>query len=259
MGSVEIAGMIFAYLSLLIPFAVILFIQPGLFKDAIVSVMRMSLQLFLAGLYITVLFKWNSGPLNIAYLILMVCVANYSLVKNSGLRFSIYRYTLPALMISLCTVLFWFLFTVYRPEPVLDARYLIPLSGMFLGNSMNRSIVTLERLFSSIRKDWEGFASLITMGATVFEAIPPYLRESYKAGLGPFLANMSTIGIVFLPGMMTGQILGGASPITAVKYQVTVMLAIFAASELSTILVLFFTLKKGFDRMGFLRTDIFRD
>ena len=129
---------------------------------------------------------------------------------------------------------------------------------MLLGNSMRRTIITLERFYGSIRRDWEGYLSLVMMGATVSEASKPYLRTAYKAGLEPMLANTATMGLVFLPGMMTGQILGGSSPAMAIKYQIVIMLAITAAAELSTLLSVRLSLRRAFDAWGYLRQELFR-
>ncbi|MBW2278381.1 MAG: ABC transporter permease, partial [Deltaproteobacteria bacterium] len=96
------------------------------------------------------------------------------------------------------------------------------------------------------------------MGASVREAAAPYISTAYRVGLAPWLASMATIGLVFLPGMMTGQILGGSPPLTAISYQIAIIIAIHVATELASMLAIRFSMRKGFDELGFLRLEIFK-
>ena len=188
----------------------------------------------------------------------MLAVANVSVLKGSGLRLALFAHTFPALLVAIGATLAYFTIFVFDPEPLYDAKYMIPVAGMLLGNSMRRTIVTLERFYTSIRRDPEGFAALLTMGATVREAARPYLRNAYSAGIGPVMASLATMGLVSLPGMMTGQILGGSSPAVAIRYQIAIMLAIFVATEIATLLSILLSLRRSFDAYGFLRPGVFR-
>jgi putative ABC transport system permease protein len=161
-------------------------------------------------------------------------------------------------VLAVASVTVYYMVLVFRPTPLYDARHLIPITGMILGNSMNRVIVTLERFYSSVRQHSEGYAASIAMGATVREAAASHLRAAYRAGLSPALANMATIGLASLPGMMTGQILGGSEPMTAVQYQIAIVLAIYLATDLAGLLCVTFSMRRGFDEYGFLRLDIFK-
>ena len=257
-NDISMFNMMLTVATIVLTFIIFYILKINLFKEAVISAGRMTIQLFLVGIYLSWIFRFNHPFINIAYILFMAAIANYTLIKNSGLRLNLFNYTFPALLIGLSTVLVYFMFFVYTPTPIYDAKYLIPIAGMLLGNSMTRAIVTFERFYNSVKDDSEGFASFIVMGGTVREAIIPYLRTAYKAGISPSLANMATIGIVFLPGMMTGQILGGSPPIVAIKYQITISLAILAATELSTLLMILFSLKKGFDSYGFLNMNVFK-
>ena len=86
----------------------------------------------------------------------------------------------------------------------------------------------------------------------------PFLREGFKSAVNPFIASMATYGIVALPGMMTGQILGGSSPMVAVKYQITIVTAIFVVTAMSVLLTILFTLKASFNGYGTLNKGIFK-
>ena len=96
-----------------------------------------------------------------------------------------------------------------------------------------------------------------SLGASQYEALLPYLRESVQLALKPTLAAMATMGIVALPGMMTGVILGGASPEVAIKYQIMIMIAIVVSTIMSVVLTILMTLRVCFNRYGVLRQNVF--
>lgn len=253
---IELWGMVAAFSTVLVSVIVLRLLRVGLIRALLVAVARMSAQLGLVGLYLTFLFDLNHPAVNLGYVLLMTAVANLAVLRNSGLQLKMFAFTFPALLLAMGGTLAYFIGLVYSPDPLVDARYVIPVAGMLLGNSMNRTIVTLERFYSSIRADPEGYSALIAMGAAVREAMLPYLREAYRAGLSPALAAMSTMGIVFLPGMMTGQILGGSAPMVAIKYQITIILAIWVATELASVLCIVLSVRGAFDDHGFLRPGV---
>jgi len=257
-NEISLVGFIAAYAA--VPLSMIILKAMGvrLQKDMLISVFRMSVQLGLVGLYLTFIFDLNSPWLNIAYITLMVGAANFSLLRGSGLRLGFFKYTFPALFVAMAVVLLYYIAVVYKPVPIWDARYLVPIAGMLLGNSMNRTIITLERFYSAVRKDKDGYAAMVVMGATTREAASPYLTQAYRAGLQPSLATMGTMGIVSLPGMMTGQILGGSAPHVAIQYQITIILAIFMATEIASVLSTLLSMRYGFNKLGFLRVDVFK-
>jgi len=96
------------------------------------------------------------------------------------------------------------------------------------------------------------------LGATLSEAVRPYMQKALQAAAGPLLATIATMGIVSLPGMMTGQILGGSMPVMAIKYQIAIVISIFSAMILASGLNLLFSMKIAFDDFGMLRGDIFK-
>jgi putative ABC transport system permease protein len=118
---------------------------------------------------------------------------------------------------------------------------------MILGNMLSGNIVGLNHFFNNIRKMEKKYLAVLALGADRNEALLPYVRESIQAAVNPTLASIATIGLVSLPGMMTGQILGGASPVVAVKYQMAIMIAIFVTRMLSIYLALLLTKRTAFD------------
>ena len=106
-------------------------------------------------------------------------------------------------------------------------------------------------------KDENLYFYKLSLGATKFEALLPFAKQSFIAALNPTIATMATMGIVSLPGMMTGQILGGSVPLVAIKYQIAIMVAILASTVLSILLSLVFTLRISIDKSGVLKKDYF--
>ena len=98
----------------------------------------------------------------------------------------------------------------------------------------------------------------LAQGALLHEAIRPHMRKACQAALAPTVATMATIGLVSLPGMMTGVILGGASPAIAIKYQIVIMICIFSGTAITVALGLWLTAKRGFTPYGVLDRTIFR-
>lgn len=99
----------------------------------------------------------------------------------------------------------------------------------------------------------------LSLGATRFEAVRDFAKRSFVSAMNPTIASMATMGIVSLPGMMTGQILGGSVPLVAIKYQIAIMIAILASTVLSISLSIFFTVGKSFDKYGVMQKSVFAE
>lgn len=230
----------------------------GILKPLFYSTVRMSIQLILIGIFLKYLFVWNNTFLNIVWLAVMTLVAVFSAIRNSSMK--VKKILLPAyLSFSLATfsiVMFLNLFVI-RLDYVFDARYLVVLGGMLLGNSLRGNIIGITAFYKDIKKDTKKFLYTLALGATFKESILPYLRESVQLALKPTFASMATMGIVALPGMMTGVILGGTSPEVAIKYQIMIMIAIVVSTILSVFLTILTTLGICFSKYGTLREDLF--
>ncbi|MDD3050647.1 MAG: ABC transporter permease [Candidatus Cloacimonetes bacterium] len=252
--------LLIVYAMLAIPLAIMTIYKIGLSKKSIISIVRMSIQLALVGLYLKFIFSLNSILLNVGWILIMITVASSNVTSSANLKKKIFLPRLwGGIAFSTLSVLSVFVIAAVRPQPFYDARYLIPISGMILGNCMRGNVVGLERFFSDLKTNHKEYMSSIFMGATVSEAVKPWIRLSLASALAPTVSTMATMGIVSLPGMMTGQILGGSSPLTAIKYQMAIMVAIFVAVTLGTWLNLIFCIKAGFNEYGMLREDIFTD
>ena len=250
--------LIAGYALLLFPLAIFMWYGVKLFRETVISVVRMTLQLLFVGFYLQVVFNWNSPWINCLWIAVMVLVADASIVRSCGLR--VRRFVLPlaiALLAGVLVPLLLFVLVIIRPEPILDARYVIPIAGMILGNCLRADIVGIRGFYEAIHKQEKVYLTSLAAGATLHEAVLPFMREALEAALRPTIATMATIGLVSLPGMMTGVILGGANPMTAIKYQIAIMLAIFSGTAITVVLAIFLTLRNSFTAYGILDRGIF--
>ena len=115
----------------------------------------------------------------------------------------------------------------------------LPLFGMILGNVMIGTSLGLHTLTGHLKRDRATVEAQLLLGANRWTATAPVVRRALKNGFMPIINSMSAIGIVFLPGMMTGQILAGVDPQQAVKYQLLIMFLIAGATGLGVLLAVF--------------------
>ena len=137
---------------------------------------------------------------------------------------------------------------IVQVKPSYTPQYFIPLGGMIIGNAMNAATIALDRLFSDLRKGRAEIELAFCLGATYQEATQPILRDVIKAGMIPSINALMTVGLVSLPGMMTGQILAGSDPLTAIKYQIIVMLMIVASTAIGSVLIVHVVRRRCFTR-----------
>jgi len=136
---------------------------------------------------------------------------------------------------------------------------MIPLAGMLLGSSISSNIVGLQTFFDGFKQRGNEYEAAIALSATASQAAFPFLQQAMKKAQAPILATMATTGIVTLPGMMTGQILGGVTPIIAIKYQLLILIAIFVMLSISLSLTLLLCLRYMLARNGLLKIKLTKD
>ncbi len=251
MIDIKLASLFFAGILLLMPLAVSFYFRLGLIREMAFAFLRMLVQLVLIGFFMQYLFYKNNMVLNLLWFALMIIVAVFSVVKRASV--DLRKVFLPSLLsfsISVGVIVLFINFFVLRLDYVFDARYLIVLGGLLLGNSMRGNIVAINSFYDGLRRDYKRYLYLLACGATVSEATLPLLRKSIKLALQPTLAAMATMGIVSLPGMMTGVILGGAGPMVAIKYQIMIMIGILSATVFSVVLTIVLSRKNYFDKAG---------
>ncbi len=250
----------FAYILIAPAAAVIIWFKTGLFKDLMIALGRMTVQLIFVGVYLKYIFKFNELWLNILWIIVMIIVAGMTISQRSDLQ--VKRFS-PPVMLGIVTGLAYttavVAFLVIGTEDYFNAQYMIPISGMIIGNSLSSSVVGMRAFYKLIRKDRERYMFYLMCGASRKEALKPFAADAMREAYNPMIATTATIGIISLPGMMTGQILGGNDPIVAVKYQILIMLAILAGIILTVFISLSVSMRFAFNEYSLLKKDVFKE
>ncbi len=226
-------------LLLLIPLAFFRYLSIEI-KPLLIAVTRMVVQLFLVAWYLEYLFAWNLWWVNGLWIMVMVAVANNSIYQSLKIRsFKVWMIMMASLLLCTFLILAFMLGVAIGKNSMGEARYVIPIAGMLLGNGLRSIIIAMERFYADILKNEEPYITTLSLGASFQEATLPYFRQAARSAFTPAISSMATIGLVFLPGMMTGQILGGADPMTAIKYQICIFIGILVHTVLSVATTIF--------------------
>nr|VFK36906.1 MAG: putative ABC transport system permease protein [Candidatus Kentron sp. SD]VFK40544.1 MAG: putative ABC transport system permease protein [Candidatus Kentron sp. SD]VFK78378.1 MAG: putative ABC transport system permease protein [Candidatus Kentron sp. SD] len=199
---------------------------------------RTVIQLLLVGMVLEWVFRWERWYVVIGLATVMTLIAGITATSNSERRYpGIRMNNIIALWVSAWIVTSFALFGIMREITWYQPQYVIPLLGMVLGNTLNGISVGLNAFTESLATRREQIESLLALGASRWEAAHGAVRHAVRTGMLPTINAMMVVGIVSLPGMMTGQLISGMSPIQAVKYQIVIMFLIAAATSIGTISV----------------------
>ena len=197
-------------------------------KMILIATTRMTLQLTVMGYILMYVFENPSWWLTLLMLSVMVGFAIFNALKrvktlmNKKLR----QLIAVSMVAGYGVTAIIFMLAVLHVTPWFNPQYIIPISGMIVGNAMCSAM--LER--------HDQIESALMLGATPKAATRDIVNEAFDSAILPTMNNMLTMGIVSLPGMMTGQILSGTFPLTAIKYQIGIMLAILGCTAITVVL-----------------------
>jgi putative ABC transport system permease protein len=206
-----------------------LVLRLGLAKQMGIAAARMVVQLVLMGLLLKVLFERASPVLTAVTALVMILFAGREVMARQKRRLVgwwSYGLGTTALLFAGTIVTVFGLTTQIRPEPWYDARLALPMLGMILGNTMTGVALGVDRLLTGAVDSRASIEARLALGHNRAEAMGGVVREALRTGLIPTINSMSAIGLVFIPGLMTGQILAGVAPMEAVKYQLLIMFLI---------------------------------
>ena len=211
-------------------------------RSLLIAALRMTVQLALMGLVLTTLFSMVSPLWTGIAALVMVLFAGHEAAQRQERRLSgwwSYGLGTGCMMMSSVLVTVFALITALRASPWYDPRYAIPLLGMILGNCMTGIGLGLDTLTTSLVNRRASVEAQLMLGATRQVAAAPVVRDALRSALMPTINSMAATGVVSLPGMMTGQILGGVPPAEAVKYQILVMFLIAGGTGLGAVTAVF--------------------
>jgi putative ABC transport system permease protein len=219
--SVQIIPLTRLWIMLLPPAAVVFILmrwslEPG---QAMVAIARMLVQLLLVGFALLLIFESDAPWVVLVVLLVMVSVSSWIALRTSpGQRLLLYWRAFIAIAVGGGVSFVLVTQLVLELEPWYHARYSIPLAGMIFANAMTSVSLAAERVFAELGRG---------------VGYPEARRTALSAALIPITNAMLAVGLVSLPGMMTGQILSGIDPLLAVRYQIMVMCMVYAAAGLA--------------------------
>lgn len=209
-------------------------------KLLVIASIRMTLQLTLAGLILTWLFRNPHPAFTFLYLFLMTGFAIYRVLKpNRELNGRFQIIIGVSILFSGISVMAFFICVVVG-ESIFNPQYVIPVAGMIMGNTMTGASLGIKTFRESLKGQRSRIGALLNIGAKPEAILKPFVRQAIETALLPTLNSMLGMGIVSLPGMMTGQILSGTLPTTAILYQIAIMICICCVVCMSSFGGLFF-------------------
>jgi UDP-glucose/iron transport system permease protein len=202
-----------------------------------IAAVRMAVQLGAIGFVLKFVFAQTSPLWTLLIALTMVLVAGYEVQKQERRFAGWWAYglgnTTLLLVGGLATL--YAVAVIVRPDPWYAPRYVLPILGMVLGNTLTSVSLALQTLTEGAERERAAIEARIALGATRLEAMEDVLRRAIRTAITPLLNTMSIAGVVTLPGMMTGQILAGADPAEAAKYQIMIMFVLTGASGLGAL------------------------
>jgi putative ABC transport system permease protein len=206
----------------------------GLERDIAVGTVRSALQLLLVGYVLQFIFNSSHPMFILLILTVMISVASWNAGKRgSGMRGIRWRIAVAITATELLMMGLLLGLQIVKATP----QYIIPISGMTIGNAMVVSGLFLNQMKREVQSSRGEIETLLSLGATARQAIQDSLKRSVKSSMIPTIDGMKTVGLVQLPGMMTGMIIAGADPVEAVRYQILIMFAFASSAAITSILL----------------------
>lgn len=228
----------------------------GVEKGLAIASARTVVQLLLIGYVLGWVFALERPFVVLALLTVMIAVAAHAAVQRSKRRFrGAYLGAFATLALTGLATTLGTTHVVIGVSPWWRPQYVVPLLGMVLGNGLTGVSLCLDELLESFDARRAAIETELALGATRWEAARAPIREAVRRGMIPIINSMMVVGVVSLPGMMTGQILEGADPAMAVRYQIVIMFMVGGATAFGCILLSLFTYRKLFNARHQLRAE----
>lgn len=245
-------------LLILLHAVVSLYYRTGVAASMLVASLRMVIQLSLMAYVLRFLFISPSPVWTLVAVCVMIGFAGYEVLSRQKRRLgNLWGYGVgtSSLLAAASIVTLFSLLVQVKPDPWYEARYAIPLLGMVLGNTLNGVSLGLSTLTNTLWQERETVEARLALGHDKWRACETMVRTAMHTGLMGIVNSMSGAGLVFIPGMMTGQLMAGADPMEAAKYQVLVMFLIAGGTAIGTTIAVFMGVHRLMDERHRLRLD----
>ncbi len=236
---IELSGLALASVLLILSGAISLWYRLGLERSIAVAAVRMVVQLAVIGLVLKFIFEVDAPLWTALFALLMLAATGYEVTSRQDRRIKGWQaFALgagPPFAAGLVATVFATT-AVIGNDPWYAPRFLLPVLGMMIGNALSGVSLVLDTVTEGLSREQAAVEARLALGHSRFEAASGVLRRALKSGLMPILTAMAAAGVVSLPGMMTGQILAGISPVQAAKYQVMIMFLIAGSTGLAVLM-----------------------
>jgi len=224
----------------------------GIGKEISIAGTRALVQILILASLILVLFKL---PLYWSFIVLlaMAAIAGHTTYSRSGkLEKGLSLAIVSIVAASLLLLIPFFLLGIFP----LEARYVIPTGSILIGNAMNVSSLAIDRYRGEIKNRRAEVEAYLALGAPPKLAASACLKQGILSALIPSIDNMKNLGLVWIPGVMTGMLLGGADPVEAASIQIAIFTSIFAAGMIASSLLLHYSTDSFFTEAAQLREEL---
>ncbi len=230
----------------------------GMHRQLLWSSVRMVIQLLIVGVVLHTVFSISSPLATVAIIVVMIIAATHEVASRPSQKLAGWQgYRIGAITIGLSSIITVLiaLLTAIRPIPWYDARYAIPLMGIVVGNVLTSASLGFDTFLSGLVNAKGSIEAQLALGGTSRQALAPLMRDAIRKGLIPIINQLSATGLITLPGIMTGQILAGAEPMEAVKYQILFMFLLSGGGGLAAVVSVYLAAHAVTDNRHRLRLD----
>lgn len=237
----------------LIPLFLSKTLRLNLEKDMVIATIRSIIQLLAVGYVLQFVFDSNDFIYIFLMVILMIVAATQNVRrKGQSIKGITWKIVITLVTIELLTQSILLGLGIVPPT----AQYIISISGMIIGNSMVLSILFLNRFTDEINHQQDQTELILSLGGTPKQAIHKQLLNAIKASMIPTIESQKTMGLVQLPGMMSGQIIAGADPVQAVQFQLLILFLLLTTATVTSILLGFLSYPTLFnEKMQYVHKD----
>ena len=228
----------FSFILVLIPSFITYKLKIGIEKEILKNSIRALLQLTALGFILGFLFKIKNPLFYVPIVLFMLLYSSFIAKKRTN-----YSYISAFLSLTFATTII-LLIMISLKIISLKPNEFIPISGMIIGNALNTYTLTIERLKREITLQKELIEAFIAIGAKYSDALKIMQREAIKAALIPVNNMLQTIGVVAIPGITTGMLLAGASPLKAVSYQIVIIYMLVSINLFSSLFGSYFYIRQ---------------
>ncbi|CAD2073297.1 ABC transporter permease [Phocicoccus pinnipedialis] len=246
----SITSLALSLVFVIIPLILTAYLKLGLTKDILIATVRSIIQLIAVGYILTFVFEGQNAIYIILMIMLMIGAASQNIVKKGkGIPYITWIIILALVVVEVFSMTTLVVCNIIPFTP----QYVIPISGMIIGNTMVLSLLFLNKFKSEVNQNDEIIELILSFGGTPEDAIKHSLKSAIKTSMIPTIEAQKTMGLVQLPGMMSGLIIGGGDPLEAVMYQLLILFLILNTAAVASVLVGYLSYRHLFNaRMQFI-------